>query len=690
MTNVAPSELINSARACLETFFNQETAQTLDTLNQCSEYIRQAWTQDPDACIATIFKKEGAYSIKHPIDSAIVCVGIVEHMDWQLPQQKSMCYAALTMNWGMFQGQEKLYHHDGDLSEGMESYIKKHPTHSVRLLKKMGVNDEQWLNTVLFHHERADGTGYPKGLKAKDIPFEVKILSFADNYTALISGRAYRQGMPPHRALRNIFMDRGNLTESKLVTQFIRRHGLYPVGTILQLVDKTTGIVVAQTDNPLKPKVYRIRDEFNRKLGVPYEVEEYEIIKIYNPVEVNEDTDLELLLGYDGLQDGFEPKQSDIMKASKVLNNMQWPHFPNVMTQIQGELFSDKLDANKVFEYIEDDPMLFSLTLMVVNEPPFQQRRPLYSLKAAFNALGVNTFWCLLLVASVRYAFCPKAPAIIATYMRILRKVGKEVQKDMPKVALIIKWINKEKVMADLIIKGVEANKLKMYRNVGSVEAALKKLGVEQFWQLLFNETLKYPFRNNIVPPVNNYILTEGLVTAWGAYSMASKVLPNFKNDAFFAGLIHHTGQIFLSQKLPSYVKEVKSKLKSPQTVNEIEESSYGTNHAMVGYMLAKNWNASDATCLAVWQHHMADLWHIDDGDLRKLTAMLVLSSSFANRLSSVRHLKSNDSKEQQQYYGDMKQLIGMDDTGYDDLQENLKKRFYDPMSNAFTPLKNL
>ncbi|MBC7320713.1 HD domain-containing protein, partial [bacterium] len=55
-----------------------------------------------------------------------------------------------------------------------------------------------------FHHERLDGSGYPFGLKAKDLPLGSRIMQVADVFTALTEDRPYRKGLNPHDALTHI------------------------------------------------------------------------------------------------------------------------------------------------------------------------------------------------------------------------------------------------------------------------------------------------------------------------------------------------------------------------------------------------------------------------------------------------------------------------------------------------------
>ncbi len=70
-------------------------------------------------------------------------------------------------------------------------YVRLHPTLGYAILKEHGYNDDV-LSAVLYHHENADGSGYPNNLKNEDIPWNARVLRVCDAFGALIANRAYR------------------------------------------------------------------------------------------------------------------------------------------------------------------------------------------------------------------------------------------------------------------------------------------------------------------------------------------------------------------------------------------------------------------------------------------------------------------------------------------------------------------
>lgn len=89
----------------------------------------------------------------------------------------------------------------------------------------MGVTDEEYIafasDIATYHHERWDGTGYPRGLKGREIPLSARIMAIADVYDALISERCYKKPMPVDQAVEIIKEESGTHFDPKLVEVFL-------------------------------------------------------------------------------------------------------------------------------------------------------------------------------------------------------------------------------------------------------------------------------------------------------------------------------------------------------------------------------------------------------------------------------------------------------------------------------------
>lgn len=95
-----------------------------------------------------------------------------------------------------------------------------HPEEGEKILSPLrclsGVRD-----VVLYHHERYDGTGYPKGLKGVQIPIFARIVAIADSYDAMTSTRPYRQALSSKEAMEELKNKAGQMWDPKLVKIFV-------------------------------------------------------------------------------------------------------------------------------------------------------------------------------------------------------------------------------------------------------------------------------------------------------------------------------------------------------------------------------------------------------------------------------------------------------------------------------------
>jgi putative nucleotidyltransferase with HDIG domain len=105
----------------------------------------------------------------------------------------------------------------GPLDNDEFAEIRKHPESGRRLLEELGGFPETVRRLVSDHHERLDGTGYPRGLQRCDLSIETRILAACDVYDALVSDRVYRAAWTPQRALALLHEESGTGFDPKVV-----------------------------------------------------------------------------------------------------------------------------------------------------------------------------------------------------------------------------------------------------------------------------------------------------------------------------------------------------------------------------------------------------------------------------------------------------------------------------------------
>ncbi len=249
--------------------------------------IQKLCYENADAALgAIILDQQALYTHVHPIMCALLTELLLRRN--KIPEQDRLIYiaAALTQNIGMLELQESLSKQSTPLTEQQQITIRKHPELSREILQFLGINDKEWLETVRNHHERPDGSGYPRGLQGNNINLYARLLSLTDIYSAMVLPRQYRDGYFVKKALRDIFMQRGETVDKNLAQLLIKELGVYPPGTYVKLANGDTAIVirrgVKQANYPLVLSVLSPR-------GAPYKNPQHKDTKfqdLYGIIEV--------------------------------------------------------------------------------------------------------------------------------------------------------------------------------------------------------------------------------------------------------------------------------------------------------------------------------------------------------------------------------------------------------------------
>lgn len=212
-----------------------------------------------DAMIgATHLMHDRAYTCYHPVHMALLSYIVGKRCGITQEVSTAMMAAGLTGNISMLELQEQLHSQQEPLSEEQKEAIKSHPAKSVRLLISAGVYNPKWLETIMQHHERVDGSGYPDNLKDAEICKEAQLISIADRYTALVSSREYREAHTSNETLKNFFENKCSSCDEVLTFLFIKVMGVWPPGSAVKLVNGEIAIVTKRGKKSMWPTVASI------------------------------------------------------------------------------------------------------------------------------------------------------------------------------------------------------------------------------------------------------------------------------------------------------------------------------------------------------------------------------------------------------------------------------------------------
>jgi len=171
--------------------------------------------------LAMAVEMRDPYTAGHQRRVATLACAIADELKLSARRMDGLRLASIVHDVGKLYVPAEILSKPGILSETEFNLIKAHPQLGYDLLKKI---DFPWpvAEMVLQHHERVDGSGYPQGLRDKEILLESRIMGVADVIEAMASHRPYREAHGPSKALQEISRNRGKLYDAEVVDACLR------------------------------------------------------------------------------------------------------------------------------------------------------------------------------------------------------------------------------------------------------------------------------------------------------------------------------------------------------------------------------------------------------------------------------------------------------------------------------------
>ncbi|MBD8524670.1 HD-GYP domain-containing protein [Pseudomarimonas arenosa] len=235
-----------------------------DALSDClrlAALIMVACDEDADAALAA-FQVDAAEQMRggsaRYMHAAVLADLMSRAIGLQADRRQVVIGAAMTYDLGMFRLADALNSQRDALSLQQRQLLEGHPDLGAQMLSAAGVDAEAWLTAVRDHHERVDGSGYPRGLSGSQIGLEARLIAMVDIYSAMIRPRAYRDPLQAKDALRQIFLDRGKQIDEELAQTFIREIGVFPPGSLVRLKNGEIAVVVRRGENAAQPMMWAL------------------------------------------------------------------------------------------------------------------------------------------------------------------------------------------------------------------------------------------------------------------------------------------------------------------------------------------------------------------------------------------------------------------------------------------------
>lgn len=206
---------------------------------------------------------KGDYLAKHIVNAAILAVLLAQRLGYSMVKLFNLALAALVYDIGMLKIPAYITEKEGSLSSEEYNQIKTHPIYSYQTVAKELNLPIEIARVGLEHHEKYDGTGYPRRIKGLEMSEMSKIIAIIDTYEALTKDRVYRKGKDSYDAMKMVLGEGSKKLDAELLKVFLTMMSIYPVGCYVQLNNNSIAKVVsADPVSPFRPTVKIMRDEF--------------------------------------------------------------------------------------------------------------------------------------------------------------------------------------------------------------------------------------------------------------------------------------------------------------------------------------------------------------------------------------------------------------------------------------------
>jgi HD-GYP domain-containing protein (c-di-GMP phosphodiesterase class II) len=255
---------VNAQSALRDAFNAVRAARTLDatSVQQAVTGMTESVLRNPDALLLfTQLREKDEYTVSHALDVAVYMVSFGRFLELPVEKLTMLGYLGLMQDVGKLRVPDEILRKRDRLSVAEFEQAKLHVAHSADILRATPGMPAELADLAMLHHERLDGSGYPKGLKGKEIGLLGAIAAIVDTFDALNAPRPYAEPISPSAALSMLYKWRGSFFDAELVEQFIRCIGIFPLGSVVELNSGEVGIVIAQNlEKRLQPRVMVIRD----------------------------------------------------------------------------------------------------------------------------------------------------------------------------------------------------------------------------------------------------------------------------------------------------------------------------------------------------------------------------------------------------------------------------------------------
>jgi putative nucleotidyltransferase with HDIG domain len=213
-------------------------------------------------------------TFQHSVSCCALLVLFGHHMGMDEATLLDVGMGGLLHDVGKMRVPDPILNKPGKLTRSEFAIMKDHVRLGLETLGQTPGVSQAVIQVAAEHHERCDGSGYPRRLTGDRISLLGRMASIVDVYDAVTSNRIYHRFLEPAAALRWLYQRSPKEYDQDLVQHFIQAIGIYPVGSLVRLESNRLAVVLEQNEGGLlRPKVRVVHDVDRAQALDPFDLD---------------------------------------------------------------------------------------------------------------------------------------------------------------------------------------------------------------------------------------------------------------------------------------------------------------------------------------------------------------------------------------------------------------------------------
>ena len=242
---------------------------TLEAVKTAAVALEESMLRNPDpAMLLRALCSDELFSFRHGVNSTMLAISMGRALGLRRQVIHELTIGMLLADLGKLRVPKELLRAHRRLDKRETEIVKLHVKFGVEIAHDFGALTPGSLEVIGGHHERFDGSGYPRGLAGSDIPLLARIAGLADTFDAITSERSYSAAIVMHEAVQEMYAATVEVFQRELIETLINVLGTHPIGSLVELVDGRIAVVVAQNrERRLLPWVVVLSDTSKQALA---------------------------------------------------------------------------------------------------------------------------------------------------------------------------------------------------------------------------------------------------------------------------------------------------------------------------------------------------------------------------------------------------------------------------------------